>query len=248
MIDQIADKLSGLPEKTGRTVAQFVHKMTEAFGERVYSILLFGSAVGEDFIEDKSDINTLVILDVVKVYDLEIMMEAGRKLFKKGLAIPLIFEKGHIVSSLDTFPIEFSDMKRRHIVLLGANPLENAVVEQKNLRYQCERELKSIVVNLRRGFLRTDAQRDNIEKLLDGSIASTLAACRGLIWMKGKTPPDDVADMLADIRETYNVDITAIDRVWRLHKGQSGATALLEAVFDDYIRNIADLAAVADKL
>jgi len=43
-------------------------------------------------------------------------------------------------------------------------------------------------------------------------------------------------------------DTSAIDRVWRLHQGQSGATALLEALFEDYKNNIADLAAVADGL
>jgi predicted nucleotidyltransferase len=247
MKPEILEKLSHLPDKSRDTVAAFTDKIAKAFGEQLYSMILFGSAAGRDFIEGKSDINLIIILEKVRAADLEIIMEAGQKYARKGLAVPLVFERGHIVSSLDTFPIEFSDMKQRHILLSGEDPLEQAIIEKKNLRYQCERELKSILVNLRRGFLRTEAKRENIEKLLEDSLSSVLAACRGMIWMADKTPPDEATELLGDIHNIYECDTTAIDRVWRLRKGQSGATAMLEALFEDYIVNIADLAAVVDR-
>jgi hypothetical protein len=245
---EIEEKLSRLPGKSRKTVAGFTDELVKAFENRLYSFILFGSAAGKNFIEGKSDINTMIILDDVTMTDLEVIMEIGQKYARKGLAVPLIFEKGHVVSSLDTFPIEFSDMKQRHILLHGVDPLEDAVIERKNLRYQCEREFKSMVVNLRRGFLRTEGKRERIEALLDESLASVLAACRGMIWMADKTPPDDISDLLVMINEIYDTDTSAIDRIWRLHQGQSGATALLEALFEDYKNNIADLADVADGL
>jgi len=245
---EFEEKLSRLPGKSRKMIVGFTEDLVKAFEDRLYSFILFGSAAGKNFIEGKSDINTMIILDDVRVSDLEIIMEIGQRYARKGLAIPLIFEIGHVVSSLDTFPIEFSDMKRRHILLHGTDPLENAVIEGKNLRYQCEREFKSMVVNLRRGYLRTEGKREKIEALLDESLASVLAACRGMIWMADKTPPDDISDLLQMIIEIYKTDTSAIDRVWRLHQGQSGATALLEALFEDYKNNLTDLAAVADGL
>jgi hypothetical protein len=245
---ELDEKLPNLPKKSRNMISDFTGKLVKAFEERLYSFILFGSAAGKNFIEGKSDINTMIILTEVVMSDLEIIMETWEKYARKGLAVPLIFEKGHVASSLDTFPIEFSDMKQRHILLHGADPLENAVIERKNLRYQCEREFKSMVVNLRRGFLRTEGKREKIEALLDESLASTLAACRGMIWMADKTPPDDTSDLLRMIIELYDTDTSAIDRVWRLHQGQSGATALLEALFEDYKNNLTDLAAVADGL
>lgn len=240
--------MSGLSKKSRKMIAEFTGKLVEAFEERLYSFILFGSAAGKNFIEGKSDINTMIILTEMVMSDLEIIMEIWEKHAHKGLAAPLIFEKGHVPSSLDTFPIEFSDMKQRHILLHGTDPLENAVIEGRNLRYQCEREFKSMVVNLRRGFLRTEGKREKIEALLDESLASVLAACRGMIWMADKTPPDDISDLLKMIIDIYQSDTSAIDRVWRLHQGQSGATALLEALFEDYKNNLTDLAAVADRL
>ena len=246
MKDEIIQKLNHLPEKSRDILAGFADRIYKAFGDQLYSMMLFGSAAGGGYIEGKSDINTMIILERVRVSDLEIIMEAGQKYTGKGLAVPLIFERGHVVSSLDTFPIEFSDMKQRHLTLYGAEPLADAVIEKKNLRYQCERELKSILVNLRRGFLTTDAQRENIEALLENSLSSVLAACRGMIWMADREPNDFIVDLLNDLREIYNTDTSAIDRVWRLRKGHSGATAMLEALFEDYLANIAELARMVD--
>lgn len=243
---QLIEKLPHLPEKSRKVAVFFADRIIKAFDQQLYSFLLFGSAAGGGYIEEKSDINTVIVLETVKVSDLEIIMEICRRYTRKRLALPLIFEKDHVASSLDTFPIEFSDMKRRHILLYGVDPLEKAVIEKKNLRYQCERELKSMLVNLRRGFLTTGGRRENIERLLEDSLSSVVSACRGMIWMADKEPHDFIVDLLNDVRDIYNTDTSAIDRVWRLRKGQSGATAMLEALFEDYIVNIASLARVVD--
>jgi predicted nucleotidyltransferase len=241
-------ELSHLPAKSREVVTKFTSKMVEALSDNLVSVILFGSAAGGEFIERKSDINSLLILQSVRAVDLNIISDNGKRFFARGLAVPLVFEKDHITTSLDTFPIEFSDMKERHILLYGKDPFEKAVIEGKNLRYECERELKSMLVNLRRGFLQTNGNREGLEKLLSKSLSSVLAACRGLLWLAGKTPPDDIPALLAMMQERYNVRVSAIERVWRVRKGESGATAILESVFDDYSKDIARLSAVVDRM
>ncbi len=247
MIESAIEKLKNLPEKARKVIIDFTDQVEKSFNSNLYSVFLFGSASGPNYIDGKSDINITIILENIKIPELNILMELGKKYANKGLAIPLIFQKEHVVTSLDTFPIEFSDMKEHHIMLYGEDPFVSANIEKRNLRYQCERELKSLLVNLRRGFLRTGGKRENIEKLLEDSLSSVLAACRGMVWMSGQSPMHDVGDLLVEVNKIYNSDTTAIDRVWRLRKGQSGATAMLEGLFDDYISNVAMLAAIADK-
>jgi predicted nucleotidyltransferase len=248
MQTETANLLSHLPEKSRDVTIKFADKMANAFTDNLVSVILYGSAAGGEFIEGKSDINIMIILQSVRAVDLNIIMDNGRQFFKKGLAAPLVFEKEHIKTSLDTFPIEFSDIKNRHIVLFGADPFEKAEIDSRNLRYQCERELKAMLVNLRRGFVQTGASREALETLLTKSLSSLLATCHGLLWLGGKTPPDNVPALLGLLKETYKIDVSAVERVWRLRKGESGATALLEAIFDDYTRDIARLAAMVDKL
>ena len=244
----VIKKLAHLPEKSRKVIIDFADQIAEAFTGKVEALVLFGSAAGGDFIEDKSDINILIVLDDVRAIDLNMIMHIGKKYAKKGLGIPLIFQKDHVATSLDTFPIEFSDMKRRHILLFGNDLLSNAIIEGQNLRYQCERELKSMMVNLRRGFLRTEGRKENLEDLLTGSLSTVLAACRGMMWLAEKTPPDNIDDLLAAVRTVYNADTAAIDRVWHLRKGGSESTATLETLFESYVDDIARLALIVDRL
>lgn len=242
------EKINHLPTQTSETIVRFSDKLAEVLGSNLVSLILYGSAAGGDFIENKSDINILIILQNAKITDLNIIMAEGKKFAKKGLGMPLIFEHDHIATSLDTFPIEFSDMISRHVLLYGDDPLKSARIDNKNLRYQCERELKSIIVNLRRGFLRTDDKKDNIQTLLEGSFSSALAALKGLLWLAGKEPPYDIAKLLEEVRNAYNIDTSAINRVWLLRKGSQESTATLETLFENYVGEIARLAAVVDKM
>ena len=248
MKTETANLLSHLPEKSRDVTIKFADKMVNAFTENMVSVILYGSAAGGEFIEGKSDINIMIILQSVRSVDLNIIKDSGRKFFHKGLAAPLVFERDHIKTSLDTFPIEFSDIKSRHVVLFGIDPFEKAEIDSRNLRYQCERELKAMLVNLRRGFVKMSDSREALETMLTKSLSSLLATCHGLLWLGGKTPPDNVPALLELLKETYKIDVSAAERVWRLRKGESGATALLEAIFDDYTRDIARLAATVDKL
>jgi predicted nucleotidyltransferase len=248
MKPEIIEKLTHLPQNSRDVVNEFTDSLVESLGENLASIILFGSAADGEYLEGKSDINILIILHGARVADLTVIMESGRKFAKKGLAIPFVFEKEHIETSLDTFPIEFSDMKKRHILLYGNDPLINVQIDKTNLRYQCEREFKSILVNLRRGFIQSGGKKENIESLLSGSLSSVLAACRGMIWLSGQVPPDSVDTLFSEVQNIYKADTAAIGRVWHLKKGHSGATATLEALLDDYCRDIAKLAAIADTM
>ena len=248
------DKLRHLPDKSRQAVVKFASTLVESFDQNLYSLILFGSAARasrrggiEEYKEGASDINTAIILDSVGANELNMIVGIGRKFKKSGLAIPLVFKRGHVPASLDTFPLEFSDMKQNHIILYGANPLEEAVIETKNLRHQCEVEFKGQLVQLRRGYLAAGENQEMLTQLMSASVSSIMAACRGMAWMSGKTPPDNAPDLLKLIHDDYNVETTAIDETWRLKHGEAEeSTATLEMLFDNYQAEIEKLAEVVD--
>ncbi len=249
------DKLRHLPAKTRKLASDFAEQLIESLGGNLYCFMLFGSAAraskrnGDDFKEGASDINTLIILESVSTNELNIILEIGRKFKGQGLAIPLVFKRGHIHSSLDTFPLEFSDMKQNHIVLYGENPLEDAEIETKNLRHQCEVEFKGQLVQLRRGFLASAGDQEILTGLISTSVTSIIAACRGMALIAGKTPPDNKSDLLKLVNDDYDVDTMPIDQAWRMKHGETGgATAALEVLFDKYLLTIEKLADVVDRL
>ena len=215
------NKLKHLPDKSRQAVIKFTEALIESFDENLYSVLLFGSAARAsqrgntgEFKEGISDINIAIILENVGTSELNVILNIGRKFKKSGLAIPLVFKRGHIPSSLDTFPLEFFDMQQNHIVLYGADPLEEAVIETKNLRHQCEVEFKGQLIQPRRGYLAAGENREMLTRLMSASVSSILAACKGMAIMAGKTPPDNVFDLLKQIQVDYGIDTDAIDEAF----------------------------------
>jgi hypothetical protein len=252
----IDSKLSHLPPKSRQIVAGFAGDISEAFGNRLLALFLFGSAARivksgapEDFKEGASDINLAIVLDRVTTTELNLIANIGRKYQKGRLAIPLVFRGDHIVTSLDTFPLEFSDMKQHHICLFGKDPLETAVIENTNLRHQCEVEFKGKLVQLRRGYMAAGEHRENLTELLSGSVSSIVTACRGLVRLKGQTPPDSVADLLTLVGEDYKVNVDAVERVWHLKRGEAEeSTATLQILFDNYLQALDSLASLVDRM
>jgi hypothetical protein len=255
-MNNIESKLNHLPPKSRDTISGFAQALIEGFGEKLLSLILFGSAARtiksgapEDFKEAISDINMVIVLDKVTSKELNMILNISRKYQKNNLALPLIFAKDHIATSLDTFPLEFSDMKQRHICLHGTDPLEKAVIENKNLRHQCEVEFKGKLVQMRRGYLAAGENKENLIALLSASVSSIVAACRGLVHLKGQMPPDNIADLLTLVGEDYKINVEAIERAWHIKRGESEeATATLQILFDNYLITLENLANMVDKL
>jgi predicted nucleotidyltransferase len=250
------DKLNHLPHKSRSAIIGFTESLIEVFGDDLYSVFLFGSAARaalrgktSEFKEGASDINLTIILEKVTTRELNIILNSAGKFKKRGLAIPLIFRRGHIPSSLDTFPLEFSEMKQHHIVLYGADPLADAVIETKNLRYQCEVEFKGQLVQLRRGYLAAGEDREALTGLLSASVSSIMAACKGMAMLKGKTSSESVTELLKQVQVDYSIDTGAIDEALKLkHDEAEGSTATLEGLFDRYMGAIEKLANVVDEM
>ncbi len=249
-------KLAHLPEKSRRAIEGFCRDLIKAFGDNLISLLLYGSAARKSaddsvdyFKEGVSDINTVLILEKISTAELNAIRDIGRRYRKSGLVAPLIFRRDHIPTSLDTFPLEFSDMKENHVCLYGMDPLEGAQIEMKNLRHQCEVEFKGKLIHLRRGFVQIPGDRDSLHQLIAGSIVSILTACRGMIRLKGHTPPASVTALLKLIEEDYGIDTAPLGEVWKLKRGElEESTATLEILFDNYLAVIKNLAAVVDSM
>ncbi|NLI16650.1 MAG: hypothetical protein GX409_10245 [candidate division Zixibacteria bacterium] len=254
-MDNIEINLGHLPPKSREIAAGFSRALIDGFGDKLLSIIIFGSAARttksgapEDFKEGVSDINMAIVLDRVTSVELNMIINLSRKYQKGNLALPLIFKGDHIATSLDTFPLEFSDMKQRHICIFGEDPLENAVIENKNLRHQCEVEFKGKLVQLRRGYLAAGENKENLTALLAASISSIIAACRGMVRLKNQTPPDSVADLLTLVAAHYSIEIEPVKRVWQLKRGEiEESTATLQILFDNYLKSIESLANLVDK-
>ncbi|HEV8375658.1 MAG TPA: nucleotidyltransferase domain-containing protein, partial [Candidatus Polarisedimenticolia bacterium] len=114
----------------------FVQSMSEAMGNKLLSVVLYGSAARGDFVEKTSDLNLILVLEDLFPLTLEKLSAPMRKWTKKGQPIPQLFTPALIAESADVFPMEMLDLQNSRLVLFGRDAFEGLPVSRTHLRLQ----------------------------------------------------------------------------------------------------------------
>ncbi|RLB06384.1 MAG: hypothetical protein DRG59_07945, partial [Deltaproteobacteria bacterium] len=84
------------------------------YGDELVSVILYGSAAGKDYVSGKSSVDLLVVLTDQGINKLALLFPHLKLLRKKRITIPLLLTEQFIKTSLDTFPVEFLNMKLQY--------------------------------------------------------------------------------------------------------------------------------------
>lgn len=194
-----------------RLLTGFVDGLRRIYAGDLVSVILYGSAASGEFAPRHSNVNILITLSDAS---LPAVAKAGRLLSaaRYRLITPLFFTEEYIRTSTDVFPIEFLDMKENYRVLYGRDLLKDLRIDTKNLRFQCEQELKSKLINIRSGYLAARSRAD-LERLLYRSFTSTIHIIRNVLRLKGTEPPYQKADILERVERSLGIDATAFNEI-----------------------------------
>ena len=132
-------------------------------------------------IPKRSDINLIIMVDKLGMGELRTCLKLIKKGRKKGITAPLFFTAEHIRTSADAFPIEFLEMKEKHIHIYGSDPFSDLIIDPKNLRLQCEQQIKGQLIRLRQSYLEVGLQKRQILGLLITSFTGLLPVLRNTI-------------------------------------------------------------------
>ncbi len=241
--------LSRLPAKMQKHLKNFLDDLKAIYSDQLISVILYGSAAGEDFVVGRSDINTLVILKKVTFQALKKYLPCQKKYQKQNIVAPLFLEPEYIQTSADTFPIEFLDIKARHQVLYGEDFFSKIEVPLKNLRLQCEQEIKGKLVRLRQHFLEVGSSPSKLEKLISSSFSSLVPIWRNLLRLKGKNHSKNIDDLFNQIETEFNYPSEVFRKIWKFKKNQIKFSAKeLEPIFADYLDKIQEFSDLVDQL
>lgn len=224
-----------LPDKTRRIVDCFVDKLKSIYGDALVSVVIYGSASSGDYAEKYSNINLAVVLKDTSITSIK---KASRLILTNKYSIinPIFFTQDYIKKSLDVFPIEFLDIKENHSVLYGIDPFKDIQVDLKNLRFQCEHDIKSNILNIKKAFL--GARRKALLKnVLFKSLTSSIHIFRNLLRLNGKVPSYKKDDVLNDISCEFNLDVSGLRKMLDARNSNSKLSALdIEYYFEELVR------------
>jgi predicted nucleotidyltransferase len=234
--------MAKIPKKPEEVFAEFTADFRQAFGPDLVSITLYGSGARHDYIPGKSDINFLVVLSEEGINSLEKAFGVLPGWRKKRVAVPLFMTKSFILSSVDSYPIEFFNMKRHYIQVFGEDVLKDLVFSKPFLRLQSERELKGKLLLLRTRYLETEGKVDRIEHLIRESITAFISIFNALLVLKDAQIPHGRSEVVKALAEVFAFNPEPLLRCVGIKEGRKAAATEVESVFRDYLKELALLA------
>lgn len=240
------DRLSPAVRAKG---APFLQDLATVAGAGLHSLHVVGSAVTPDWVEGRSDVNTLLVLRAMDLGVLEAIGPLGRRHRRTGIAPPLVMDTGYIAGSLDVFPMEFLELRLIHETVAGEDLLAGLTIGRADLRRQCEREVKSRLVGLRQAYLRSLGEPKPLTAALVGFLAGYQPLARGILWLLGREVPVRRAEAFAALAAAAGPDAAVFAEVLALKEGRAKPDAgEVRALFERCHRATEKLGRVVDAL
>lgn len=238
--------LEKLNSHVKKVLVPFSQVMIALHANNLKSISLYGSAVGEDFIPKKSNINLLLVMERIDPPDLKTSLKLINQARKKGI-VPLLLTVEHVKSSTDTFPVEFLEMKDNYVLIYGKDILGELEVNSRNVRLQCEQQLKGGLIRLYQVYLEAGMKKKRIRSLLINSLTSFIPIFRSLLRLRGKALPVKKRDIISDLGKEFSVNGDVFLKILNMKEGKK-VEGNLEKLFGDYMEEVEKLCIICDKM
>ena len=224
-------KLDAVRSDVAAVIHPFFEEILMGYGGRVDSLYVVGSALTLDYDPKRSDVNSVVCLKKMNLEVLDFVAQLGSRFGKKRVRAPLVMTPWYVEKSRDVFPIELLDLRSLHSTVYGDDRFAPIEVALRDLRLECERELKSILVRLRQGYLAAAGEPEAIRDLLVPSLSTFVPLFRALLVLHGSTEPvgalaSTVAkeEVIRRVGEAMKLDVAPVRDVLALRSADDTPT------------------------
>ncbi|MEJ2627991.1 MAG: hypothetical protein P8078_05505 [bacterium] len=241
--------MKSMPEQLKKIIKDFTEDINKFFGKEVKAIILYGSAATEEYIPGKSDVNFLVCLSESGIEKINIVSVKVRSWQGHNISVPLFLTTSYIQESLDSFPVEFFNISQTYQVIQGEDILKDLKFNKKDVRLQCERELKGKLLTLRQGYILTRGKRKKMSALINESMVTFTSIFKALLFLKDSEVPVKKSDVILSMCREFDLD-ESIFSILLAHRNNSVKVSKeqLQAILKKYIKEIQNLSKAVDSL
>jgi hypothetical protein len=163
---------------TWRAIADLlIADLRRIFGDRLASVIAYGAAIEDN---TEAPLTCLALVRDCGIADLDACAARASSWKHQGLAIPLILPEDEFRNSLDAFPLEYAEIARAHMRLLGRNPFDERGISVDDIRRACETQIKSHLVHLREGYIESGGHPREVASLVSASAPAFAALLRNV--------------------------------------------------------------------
>jgi len=233
-----------IDDRTEQFLRQFSQALAELYGEDLVSVILYGSAVGPDYLPEVSDLNVLIVLKEVTPARLK-TARSLLKTFKKTRIEPLFLTQEQLLALGDSYPIEAAEIKERHLIPHGEDPLEGLSVSKKGLRLQLASELVGKTFKLRSLYLEAIGDARRLEEAIGRVVGPFGALMRTMLRLSDERfpPPQEFLEVVTQLEERFGLELVGFRDAYQVKCGMKRLMREeLEALFERILNEAEELA------
>ena len=199
-------------------LSELTDKLQKTYGERLVSVVLYGSAAAGDRQGKFSDYNILCVLDRITPAELAQSAEIFRWWRENGNPAPLLLSEEEVRTATDCFAIEFHDIQASHQILFGKDVVTALLVDDSFYRAQVEHDLRAKLLRLRQKATGVLADRDLLRRLLADSLSTFCVLFRHALILGGMTPGIKKRDIVEQARAVFGINPAPFDKLLELRE------------------------------
>jgi hypothetical protein len=224
------------------TLDDLVTQLRAAYGARLDSVVLYGSAAAGEHIPKRSDYNVLLLLKELDANALSSASAVARAWSDAGNPPPMTMTVDEWRGSADVFPMEYADILDRHRVLYGTPPFDGVSVNTSDLRLQLEQQVMGKLLQLRQGALLAGTDGKRQAELIAASLSTMMVLFRAVVRLNGEKPDTDNAALARRVGALAGFDaapfVRAVQHVRGEQKVESNDAGTTLAGYIDGIRKL----------
>ena len=202
------------------TLDDLVTQLRSAYGARLDSVVLYGSAAAGEHIPKRSDYNVLLLLKELDANALASASAVARAWSDAGNPPPMTMTVDEWRGSADVFPMEYADILDRHRVLYGTPPFDGVSVDTRDLRLQLEQQVMGKLLQLRQGALLAGTDGKRQAELIAASLSTIMVLFRAVLRLNGEKPDKDNAALAQRVGAAAGFDAAPFVRAVQHVRGE----------------------------
>jgi hypothetical protein len=203
-----------------------------AFGDTLHSVIMYGSALSHEYVQGKSEVNILVVLTDASIEVLHKSIEVNKRWLKRGIAIPSFMTPHFIKSSINSWPVKFVNIQCNYKILYGDDLIKNCAINRENIRRQCDRDLKEMVLHLKTEYLKASGQKTQLLKVLEFTLERLFPLFRAILVLNDRKIPSSRSEVITSIEDIFCIGSSVLSDIFL----QKCRNCEFEKSFDEFVK------------
>lgn len=227
---QVADEATG-----------WARPLIENLSDGFVGLYLYGSAMDPGFDPAHSDVNLLLVAEALPASTIRKLSESYPGGGPMGAPANVVaMSRDQIIRATDTFALELSEVRHRGRLLAGTDVLAGVEIPGDALRNHLERELRVLIVKLRRVYLEGRDNEKALVAAMSEGIGTVVACARGIAYLRGSTLPLTAESALKNAAQWAEVEDRPWVEAWHLRHENVPQTAV-DSIYLDFLDAVATL-------